>query len=407
MSDIYLSITETPTVVTLTNPLISSNVAQSVTVTNVVSVNVVTMPAITVQAAAPSVTTVAGTVTANVAGQYFDGATGDTAQLVNPVYYDGEIVRVTPDLPLPVTIRPSPYGQTVVTISGTVAANAGDTSFFVNGEDVVAHRAVIYSSSGNGFNNDEGAPVDIHNPLPISGTVTVGNSVTIGSLPAISGTVTANLNDPTGLVIAGQIGDALFGSDQLTNAFNNANLNATVAGTVTVGNSVTIGSIPAISGTVTANGGDFASANTNQPASAIQLGFQNIGGDFVSVNEDGVSFPIYLNQVNPNVNVPISGTVTAAAPNGTLTTRFGTPTTASSVFATSAVTNANRKYLLIQNVTTQSNVITVGIGFTPTTTQGIQLTAGAGITFESSYIPTGAVYVLSSVTASNFTILEA
>ena len=66
-----------------------------------------------------------------------------------------------------------------------------------------------------------------------------------------------------------------------------------------------------------------------------------------------------------------------------------------------------RKYLLIQNVTTGSNVITVGIGFTPTTTQGIQLTAGAGITFESSYIPTGAVYVLSSVTASNFTILEA
>jgi hypothetical protein len=71
------------------------------------------------------------------------------------------------------------------------------------------------------------------------------------------------------------------------------------------------------------------------------------------------------------------------------------------------VTNSSRKYLLIQNVTTGSNVITVGIGFTPTTTQGIQLTAGAGITFESSYIPTGAVQILSSVTASNFTILEA
>jgi hypothetical protein len=94
-------------------------------------------------------------------------------------------------------------------------------------------------------------------------------------------------------------------------------------------------------------------------------------------------------------------------PNGSLTTRFGTPTTASVAFATTAVTNANRKYLLIQNVTTGSNVITVGIGFTPTTTQGIQLVAGAGITFESSYIPTGAVYVLSSVTASNFTVLEA
>ena len=112
--------------------------------------------------------------------------------------------------------------------------------------------------------------------------------------------------------------------------------------------------------------------------------------------------------------VNIGGTVTVgnsvsigSVPNGSLTTHFGTPTTANTAFATSAVTNANRKYLLIQNVTTGSNVITLGIGFTPTTTQGIQLTAGAGITFESSYIPTGAVRILSSVTASNFTILEA
>ena len=56
-------------------------------------------------------------------------------------------------------------------ISGTVTANAGDTSFFVSGLDVYAHRSVLYSSSGNGFANDDGAPVDIDNPLPISGTV--------------------------------------------------------------------------------------------------------------------------------------------------------------------------------------------------------------------------------------------
>jgi hypothetical protein len=99
--------------------------------------------------------------------------------------------------------------------------------------------------------------------------------------------------------------------------------------------------------------------------------------------------------------------VTANSSNGSLTTRFGSVTTANTAFATSAVTNANRKYLLIQNITTASNVITVGIGFTPTTTQGIQLLSGAGLTFESSYIPTGAVSLLSSVTASCFTILEA
>lgn len=244
-----------------------------------------------------------------------------------------------------------------------------------------------------------------------------------------------------------------------------------------------------ISGTVTANGGNFVSFEGVDPANPVGIGFKDsaYSGDFVAVRNDPPdrAFPVQvLNtpQISGTVtaNVPnllineaavangiqifgynedqnqsyalrtslvdvgalkvepislpsISGTVTignsitigscvthgvtianssvtvgiGAMPNGALTTRFGTPVTANQSFATSAVTNASRKYLLIQNVTTGSNVITVGIGFTPTTTQGIQLTAGAGITFESSYIPTGAVYVLSSVTASNFTILEA
>ena len=78
---------------------------------------------------------ISGTVTANVAGQYFDGASGDTAQLANPVYYDGEIFRVSPSHPLPVALA-------------------------------------------TGYN--------------FGASVTVGNSVTIASLPAISGTVTAN-----------------------------------------------------------------------------------------------------------------------------------------------------------------------------------------------------------------------
>ncbi|NDC49374.1 MAG: hypothetical protein EBZ61_09925 [Micrococcales bacterium] len=73
----------------------------------------------------------------------------------------------------------------------------------------------------------------------------------------------------------------------------------------------------------------------------------------------------------------ISGTVTANNPNGTLTTRFGSVTTAN----------------------------TIGIGFSPTTTQGIQLTAGAGLTFDS-FVPTGAVYWLGATTGAAYTILE-
>jgi hypothetical protein len=166
--------------------------------------------------------------------------------------------------------------------------------------------------------------------------------------------------------------------------------------------------IPAISGTVTANfastgigGGSLGGYNGTN--SYLHVGIQNIGQIGLA---SSTSLPV-SGTVTIGNTVTVAGTVTANSSNGTLTTRFGTPVTANTAFATSAVTNASRKYLLIQNVTTGSNVITVGIGFTPTTTQGIQLTAGAGITFESSYIPTGAVMILSSVTASNFTILEA
>jgi hypothetical protein len=97
-----------------------------------------------------SLPAISGTVTANVAGQYFDSTSGDTAQLVNPVYYDGEIYRVTPSFPLPVTIRPAPYGQTVVTISGTVTVSQLPRVTFIDGSGTVvtANSAVtLFASS--------------------------------------------------------------------------------------------------------------------------------------------------------------------------------------------------------------------------------------------------------------------
>lgn len=458
------------------------------------------------------------------------------------------------------------FGQAIVSASNinpllSVVATEGildETLNFVkiggrqDGSNQTAH--IVHVSAGGAMKVDNSGNIQ---PVSIS-SVTVGNfpatqTVTFSN-PTVTGTVELG---PTSLNALESI-TVTMGQVTVTGGLTDTQLRAsavTISGTVTANaganfsdkiyeglvlyqdneNGFSIKDLPAISGTVTANGGDFASKNTTQPASAIQLGFQNIGGDFQAVNQDGASFPIRVQEVDSNVNVPISGTVTAnvigydgsnqeylriglysvgntqeevrgavevvgingnplpisgtvtvgnsvtvnqasaitvssaklvpsiqtngididqlfmgadgaypikngvglaynssgqsrivsitqglpiqvvsqgsvtigAMPNGSLTTHFGTPTTASSVFATSAVTNTSRKYLLIQNVTTQSNVITVGIGFTPTTTQGIQLTAGAGITFESSYIPTGAVYVLSSVTASNFTILEA
>jgi hypothetical protein len=144
----------------------------------------------------------------------------------------------------------------------------------------------------------------------------------------------------------------------------------------------------AISGTV--NVADISSeVGTNaQPNNAIQIGVYKDG------NWDGIT------DSNP---FPVSGTVTANNPNGALTTRFGSVTTANTAQITSAVTNTNRKYLLAQNIS--AGTVTIGIGFSPTTTQGIQLTAGGGLTFDA-FCPTGAVYWLGAVTGAAFTILE-
>jgi len=278
-----------------------------------------------------------------------------------------------------VSISNFPASQT---IAGTVTANGGNFA----GED--DDEAPPQKGVQLGFFNSANLykRVGAFDRLPVD----VGNSVTIGSLPAINGTVTAgNLpvitrNDVDPIELGIPVAWYDDGSDARRIASENTPFPVKV---IDAGNPLPI------SGAVTANVGN----NLTDFGEGLAAGFSSYGG--ISV--------VALDQQNGGT-LSISGTVTVGAvPNGSLTTRFGTPTTASVAFATTAVTNANRKYLLIQNVTTGSNVITVGIGFTPTTTQGIQLVAGAGITFESSYIPTGAVRILSSVTASNFTILEA
>lgn len=180
--------------------------------------------------------------------------------------------------------------------------------------------------------------------------------------------------------------------------------------------SVTIGSLPAISGTVTANGGTILVKRTD--SGAVTIGYLPIGDSswsgqsgavVVMGGADDGAVPVHLTSVaglsleQVTGSLPISGTVTANNPSGALTTRFGSVVTANLATLTSAVTNTSRKYLLVQNIATST--VTIGIGFAPTTTQGIQLPAGGGLTFDA-FCPTGAVYWLSSVTGSNWSILE-
>lgn len=297
----------------------------------------------------------------------------------------------------------------IQTIAGTVTANGGDGTFLVGGLRS-GGKTALQLDTGTGYlqTKVESLPSLVAGTAQIgSVTASVTNSVTVGAIVSpIGGSVFKGSPTTESIRVLpyfSQNGSANYNELSTSNPFP-------IAGTVTIGvgtsqigsvtasisNSLTISSLPAISGTVTAN----VAGNLNN---TIEF-YDDSSAEYVV----GVHIKDAGNNIlGGGTPLAISGTVTANSSNGSLTTRFGSVTTANTAFATSAVTNANRKYLLIQNITTASNVITVGIGFTPTTTQGIQLFAGAGLTFEGSYIPTGAVNLLSSVTASCYTILEA
>jgi len=231
------------------------------------------------------------------------------------------------------------------------------------------------------------------------GSVTVGNSVTISSLPenlyiTIKDGINNYVQNDGPLPVSGNVG--------------------LEAGSNTIGNVGLVAGSEAIGSVSVSNISSLPDAGDNAVIRTFMFGYDYAGDVPVAIAANGTAISVagsVTASISNSVTIAslpsISGTVTANSPNGSLTTRFGSVTTANTAFATSAVTNSNRKYLLIQNITTASNVITVGIGFTPTTTQGIQLFSGAGLTFDGSYIPTGAVNLLSSVTASCYTILEA
>jgi len=132
-------------------------------------------------------------------------------------------------------------GNSLTISSGTVTANAGGD--FANSIENVNDVGNVSKKIAVQLYDDNGGAVGVsNNPLPISGTVTIGSALPAGTNRI--GVVTIG----AGTVTIGA-GTAQIGS-----------VTASISGTVpisissvTVGNSVTIGSLPAISGTVTAN----------------------------------------------------------------------------------------------------------------------------------------------------------
>jgi len=301
MSDIYLQITETPTVVTLSAPVVSGTLSSTVTVANTVTV---ALDSNSLSALENVTVTVGAAITGTVTISNFPASQAVTFSAVTISNFPATQAVSLASVPTHgVTLASTTVTvSSLPVISGTVTANLASvvttdlysvsSAVKVTGADGQGVLLGGLNISNNPENVYEGGAIPVRGQVgmdvPISGTVTVGNSVTISSLPVISGTVTvgafSSVSVGSGALLAGGlrfgnvVGLALDGgtgylqvkvesapsiSGTVTLGAGTAQIGsvtASISGTVpisissvTVGNSVTIGSLPAISGTVTAN----------------------------------------------------------------------------------------------------------------------------------------------------------
>jgi hypothetical protein len=159
--------------------------------------------------------------------------------------------------------------------------------------------------------------------VTVGGTVTVGNSLTISSLPAISGTVTANVGN-----IASIIGNNY---QSLYNLLDDFALSVTINGASSIGGTqpisgtVTVGNTVTIAGTVTANP---TGTQTIAGSVTIGAGTAHIGSVTASISG---TVPISISSVTVGNSVTIAslpalvagtaqiGSVTASISNSVVT----------------------------------------------------------------------------------------
>ena len=103
---------------------------------------------------------------------------------------------------------------------------------------------------------------------------------------------------------------------------------------------------------------------------------------------------------------PVSGSVTALPQTGNVTEASTKTITTGGTHQQVFASNANRKFLLVQNVSDTD--MNLGIGYNPSATTGIFLAkSGSGIVFESGFIPQGIVSLISTTTNSAYVAKQA
>jgi hypothetical protein len=166
-------------------------------------------------------------------------------------------------------------------------------------------------------------------------------------------------------------------------------LQADVADGITVSSGTVTANVPLNEDTWAGNEGIRVVGNGSD--GALRIGGYDPNTGIHSNLEEGGGIPIFVCASGGGTqSLPVSGTVTAEPTRGTTTT--GT-LTAGTTNGTLFATNSTRNYLLVQCT---SGTVFIDTDGTATAANGIQLTSGQGITFEGSFIPTGAIAAITS-----------
>jgi len=234
----------------------------------------------------------------------------------------------------------------------------------------------------------------------IRGTVTIGNSVTIGSLPAISGTVTANVGNISS-IMGGGFADLFTIIDDGSFRVEVNSLPALPAGTnrigvVTIGaGTVTIGAGTAQIGSVTASISSFATSVTarliNPAGTAVTYAEVGTAGspsiDVLSIQgvTSGSPVPISISSVTIGSLPAISGTVTANPSISSTAITSGSFTSLTS--ATLVPANTARKMATVYNLGAGRLFINQGTSAT-TLGGGFMVALSSGDYFECGFTTT-------------------
>jgi len=298
-----------------------------------------------------SLPAISGTVTANLNTPNFVGTEGDSAPLKSVAlgfysYIEGEFRNVSDT-------------------NNKFPVNAGVIYGLADGD-------------GTTFGVDRNFPVDIISALPTGtnriGVVTIGGgTVTIGAGTAQIGSVTASISGTV------PVSGTFF---QATQPASLASLPALAAGTNQIG-SVTAsisGTVPVSISSVTV--GNSITIGSALPAGTNRIGVVTIGGGTVTIGAGTAQIGSVTASISNSITISslpaISGTVTANLEKPTWTNYSGTVVTANT--PVTAISNTSRSYLLAQVTTGQ---MFLNIGATATTLNSVYFSAGQGFAWET------------------------